>query len=98
MVVSIKWSSEMEIKTDKQAGSIVKDLDKKAKKLLLNALQKDKEPKKESKETIEKTPKLEKENFRIDSANWKEVTDPNWVKVKENPKGDVREYLEGLYR
>lgn len=50
--------------------------------------------KKWKKESIENLPKLEKENFRIDSTDWKEIEDPNGVKVKVNPEWDVREYLE----
>ena len=101
MVPPIKWSFEVEIKTEKQADSIVDALDEQERKKLLDALNKKmwtKEEKKESKETIEKTPELDKENFRIDSTNWKEITDPNGVKVKENPEGDIREYLEGKYK
>ena len=101
MVPPIKWSFEVEIKTEKQADSIVDALDEQERKKLLDALNKKmwtKEEKKESKETIEKTPELDKENFRIDSTNWKEITDPNGVKVKENPEGDVREYVEGKYK
>jgi len=52
----------------------------------------------EVKETIEKIPALDKENFRIDSTNWKIITDQNGVKVKENSEGDVREYVEGKYK
>ena len=51
------------------------------------------------KETIEKTPELEDRNFRVeDTSGWKEITDQNGVKVKENPEGDVSEYLEGEYK
>ncbi|MFA7298886.1 MAG: hypothetical protein WC010_04555 [Candidatus Absconditabacterales bacterium] len=39
--------------------------------------------------------KLEKENFKIDSTNWKEIQDLAGVKVLVNPEGDVWEYLEG---
>lgn len=101
MVPPIKWSFEIEIKTEKQADSIVDALDEEERKKLLDALNKKmwtKEEKEESKETIEKTPELDKENFRIDSTNWKEITDPNDVKVKENPEGNVREYVEGKYK
>ena len=101
MVPLIKWSFEVEIKTEKQADSVVDALDEQERKKLLDALNKKmwpKEEKKEAKETIEKTPELEKDNFRIDSTNWKEITDPNGVKVKENPEGDVREYIEWKYR
>jgi len=101
MVPPIKWSFEVEIKTEKQAYSIVDALDEQERKKLLDALNKKmwtKEEKKESKETIEKTPELDKENFRIDSTNWKEITDPNGVKVKENPEWDVWEYVEGKYK
>ena len=101
MVPPIKWSFEVEIKTEKQADSIVDALDEQERKKLLDALNKKmwtEEEKKEIKETVEKTPELDKENFRIDSTNWKEITDPNGVKVKENPEWDVREYLEGKYK
>lgn len=101
MVSQIKWSFEGEIKTDKQADSIVDALDEQERKKLLNALNKkmwNKAEKKEVTETIEKTPELDKENFRIDSTNWKEVTDPNGVKIKENPEGDVREYVKWKYK
>jgi hypothetical protein len=37
---------------------------------------------------------LEKENFRIDSTDWKKIKDSNWTKVKVNPEWDVWEYLE----
>ncbi|HKL44378.1 MAG TPA: hypothetical protein VJ892_03805, partial [Candidatus Absconditabacterales bacterium] len=54
---------------------------------------------KEQKESIEDLPKLEKENFRINSKKWKEIIfDPNGVKVKVNPEGDAWEYLEGDYK
>jgi len=54
--------------------------------------------KSEQKESIENLPKLEKENFKIDSTDWKEIEDPNGVRVKENPEWDVREYLEWDYK
>lgn len=38
--------------------------------------------------------KLEKENFKIDSTNWKEIQDLAGVKVLVNPEWDVWEYLE----
>ena len=101
MVPPIKWSFEVEINTDKQADSIVENLNEQERKRLLDALNKKmwiKEEKKEKKETVENLPKLEEKNFRIDSTNWKEITDPNGVKVKENPEWDVREYLEGKYK
>ena len=98
MTTPVRWSFEVEIKTEKQADSIVDALDEQERKRLLDALNKKmwiKEEKKESKETIEKTPELEYTNFKIDSTNRKEITSPNGVKVKENLEGDVREYLEG---
>ncbi len=49
---------------------------------------------KEVKEALEKIPQLEKENFRIDSTDRKEILDKNWVKLKVNPQGDVWEILE----
>ncbi len=53
----------------------------------------------EIKETLEKVPELEDTNFKIiDITNRKEITDPNWVKIKVNPEGDIREYLEGDYK
>ncbi len=100
MTPPITWSFEVEIKTEKQADSIVDALDEQERKKLLDALNKKmwiKEEKRETKETLENLPKLEEKNFRIDSTNWKEVTAPNGVKVKENPEWDVREYLEGKY-
>lgn len=57
-----------------------------------------KEPQKEEKENIEKIPTLENANFRIDSTNRKEIISSNGVKVKENPDGDIREYIEGDYK
>ena len=56
----------------------------------------DKAKKQESKEKQENSLELAEKNFRVeDTKNRKEITDPNGVKVKENPKWDVREYLEG---
>ena len=99
MVLPIKWSFEVEIKTDKQADGIVEDLNEQERKRLLDALNKKMWIKEEKKETVEKTPELDKENFRIEvDSNWKDITDPNGVKVKENPEGDVREYVEGKYK
>jgi len=56
-----------------------------------------------NKDTIIKLEKLdlsvlEKENFRIDSTNWRAIISPGWVKVKVNSKWDVRELLEWKYR
>jgi hypothetical protein len=49
----------------------------------------------EQKEEIEWLPKLAENNFRVeDTSNWKEITDPNGIKVKENPEWDVWEYLK----
>lgn len=41
---------------------------------------------------------LQKENYKIDSTNWKEITDQNGVKVKESPEWDVLEYVEWDYK
>ncbi len=49
------------------------------------------------KERLEKNPELETENFRINSAEWKEIKTANGVRAKRNPEWDVREYLEGKY-
>lgn len=101
MTPPVRWSFEVEIKTDKQADSIVENLDEQERKRLFDALNKKiwmKGSKSESKEDIEKIPELEDANFRIDSTNRKEIIDPNGVKVKENPEWDVREYLEGEYK
>ncbi|MFA7718205.1 MAG: hypothetical protein WC875_05830 [Candidatus Absconditabacterales bacterium] len=68
------------------------------KELSFVVLQKGKKSDKESKEISEKAPELENKNFSIDSTNRTEITDPNGVKVKENPEGDAREYLEGDYK
>lgn len=108
MVPLIKWSFEVEIKTEKQADSIVDALDEQERKKLLDALNKkmwtkeekkeikETENKKEAKEKIEWLPELADKNFRVENTKgWKEVTDPYGVKVKENPEWDVREYLEG---
>jgi len=46
-------------------------------------------------EWVEECPELEDENFKIDSANRKEMISPNGIKVKVNPEWDVREYVEG---
>jgi hypothetical protein len=35
---------------------------------------------------MNKTITLEKENFRIDSKDWEEITDSNGTKVKVNPE------------
>ena len=42
--------------------------------------------------SLENLPKLEEENFKIDSTDWEEIEGWNWIKV--NPEWDVREYLE----
>ncbi len=55
-----------------------------------------KSDKKEAKEKIEWLPELADKNFRVENTKgWKEMTDPNGVKVLENLEWDVREYLEG---
>jgi len=47
----------------------------------------DKAKKQESKEKQENSLELAEKNFRVeDTKNRKEITDPNGVKVKENPK------------
>ncbi len=84
--------------TDEEIAIVQAEANKRISANLENTQKPETEEKKESKETIEKAPELDKENFRIDSTNWKEITAPNRVKVKENPEGDVREYLEGKYK
>ena len=98
MTPPVYFKSELIIDSPEVANSIVDWLDAKERALLLEALQKWNETRQEFKENLEKLPELEKENFRIDSTNRKEITSPNGVKVKENPEGDVREYLEGDYK
>lgn len=83
-----------QLQTLEGAETFVKDLSEVCRKNLIEALSKTLT----SKESLEQLPALEEENFRIDSTNRKEITDPNGVKVKENPEWDVREYLEGKYK
>ena len=52
---------------------------------------------KKSQETKE-LPVLEDTNFSIDSAGREEKEDANGIKFKENPEGDVQEYLEGDHK
>lgn len=73
-------TESIEIKDSKQAESIISGLDKKGKKLLLEALNKDKE-------TLEGLPELANKNFRVkDTKNRREIIDLNGVKVLENPE------------
>ena len=83
--------------TKKQAQELVKkmiELTWKSKEEVEESVFWNKSESSEQKEEIEWLPKLEKENFRIDSTGWKEIEDQNGVRVKENPEWDVWEYLE----
>jgi len=86
MVPPIKWSFEdVEIKTEKQADSIVDALDEQERKKLLDALNKkmwNKEDKNESKEKM-KTPELEKNNHKIDEWKYKKEKLAEWWKEEE---------------
>lgn len=84
MTPPIEFTSSLTIDTSYKAKSLVNWLDPKEKTLLLEALL--------------GLAELEDTNFKIDSTNRKEITSPNGIKVKENPEGDVREYLEGEYK
>lgn len=53
--------------------------------------------KQEAKKIGNTIPKLEKENFRIDSTGWKEIVSPNGIRIKENTEADIWEFLEGEY-
>jgi len=98
MTPPIEFTSSLTIDTTDKEQSLVDWLDTKERDLLLKALQKWDNAKTESVESLEKLPELEDRNFRIDSTNWKEIISPNGIKVKENPEGDVREYLEEDYK
>ena len=83
--------------TKKQAQELVKkmmELTWKSKEEVEESVFGNKSENSEQKEDIEWLPKLEKDNFRIDSTNWKEIEAPNGVIVKENPEWDAWEYLE----
>jgi len=79
-----------ELQTLEGAKIFVENLSEECKKNLMNAMK--------AIEAIENLPKLEKKNFRINSRDRKEITDSHGIKVKINPEGDVREYLEGNYK
>ena len=62
---------------------------------LVQAFGEMKENKKDSRETVENVPELEKKNFRVkNTKNRKEFTDSDGVKFKVNREKDIREYVD----
>ena len=91
------WFTEIGVTTDEQANDLTCALTKKELRTLESNIW-PQVPKKKGKEIKEKNPDLEERNFRVeDTSKWKEINDLNWVRWKESPEGDVREYLEGKY-
>jgi hypothetical protein len=80
-----------QLKTLKGAKTFVKDLSEECRKNLIKAMH--------EREVMENLPELEDTNFKIkNTKNRKEIKDLNGVRVKVNPEGDAREYLEGYYK
>jgi len=94
MTPPIEWLWEI---TRENVSQKLQWITEEERKIILEELQKDD---KESKEDLENIPELEDKNFTVKdtSDRIKIKEDRNGFKVRENPEGDAREYINGKYK